>query len=302
MTCTLYANADGNRRRAAAASAGRPSLRVCAAVCWLLAAGPVDTAMAADWFDDSFLRGSLNGFTSKSPARWDGIIFGAQMGVSNLNSDFGNSASSQIAFILRNTTLENEQHPSGWTTLPSNTTNSKTFGGFIGYNVQWSELVVGFDMAYNRPSSLQSSASDSIARTVILSDGTTDGVTITAASAIKLVDYATLRARAGYAFGQFLPYAVVGAAVGRFNYTHSASVIVDQKPSGALSFTTFVLPPASDAKDGAISAGFVAGLGMDVALAPNVFLRGEWEYVGFGAVGGVRSNMNTGRVGLGLRF
>ena len=41
---------------------------------------------------------------------------------------------------------------------------------------------------------------------------------------------------------------------------------------------------------------------MDVALLPNVFLRGEWEYVGFAQVNGIRSSINTGRVGIGMRF
>ncbi len=41
---------------------------------------------------------------------------------------------------------------------------------------------------------------------------------------------------------------------------------------------------------------------MDVALLPNVFVRGEWEYIAFAPVGGIRSNINTGRVGLGVKF
>ena len=41
---------------------------------------------------------------------------------------------------------------------------------------------------------------------------------------------------------------------------------------------------------------------MDVAILPNVFLRGEWEYVGFAQVGGIRTNINTGRVGIGVKF
>ena len=41
---------------------------------------------------------------------------------------------------------------------------------------------------------------------------------------MKLVDYATLRGRAGYAFGNFLPYAVIGAAAGRFNYATTVTV------------------------------------------------------------------------------
>ena len=43
-------------------------------------------------------------------------------------------------------------------------------------------------------------------------------------ASVQAVDYATLRARAGYALGQFLPYAVVGIAVGRFNYGTTVTV------------------------------------------------------------------------------
>ena len=49
-------------------------------------------------------------------------------------------------------------------------------------------------------------------------------------SSIKLIDYGTFRGRAGYAFGQFLPYAVLGGAVGRFNYTNTSTVTVRSRP------------------------------------------------------------------------
>ena len=48
---------------------------------------------------------------------------------------------------------------------------------------------------------------------------TADGFGGVFSSSLKLTDYATFRGRAGYAFGQFLPYAFVGAAVGRMNYS-----------------------------------------------------------------------------------
>jgi outer membrane immunogenic protein len=83
--------------------------------------------------------------------RWDGWQAGIQAGFGNMNADFGNSTSSLVAFILRNSTLEAEGGVSTWTTLPSNTTTGPVFGGFVGYNWQWSELVVGWDLAYKRP-------------------------------------------------------------------------------------------------------------------------------------------------------
>ena len=214
MTCP-YASAAGT---APASRRRRRIVSACAVATILtMAAGQ---AKAADWLDDT-LRGS---YTSTAPMRWDGIHFGATMGLSNMGTDFGNSTSQLVAFSLRNTTVENEFQPSSWTTLPSNTTNGRQYGAFIGYNMQWSELVVGFDLGYIKPSTLEASASDSITRQVTTSSNVNESLTITAQSSLKLIDYATVRARAGYAYGQFLPYAVLGVAVGRFNYATTATV------------------------------------------------------------------------------
>lgn len=259
----------------------------------------VGASKAADWPDMTApLRGTIS-----PPMRWDGVNFGVQLGVSNMNTDFGNSTSDLVAYSLRNTVVENEFAPSNWTALPANTTNGRQYGIFLGYNWQWDELVIGFDAAYNRPSSLKASASDTISRQVVTSDGVNNAVTITAQSSLELVDYATVRVRAGYAIGQFLPYAMVGGAVGRFNYANTATVhYVGTPPLGSAILPWDITDTQSDSKNNAIIGGVAAGLGLDVALTPNVFLRGEWEFVAFGPVGGIRSNINTARVGLGVRF
>jgi outer membrane immunogenic protein len=257
------------------------------------------SAAAADLGD--MLRGSFDNGASAS--RWDGVHFGVQFGLTNMNTDFGNSTSSLIAFILRNTEVEDQFSPSNWTTLPPNTTNGRQYGAFLGYNWQWDQLVAGFDLGYNRISSLTTSASDTIARQVVTTpDNVNNALTITAQSSLRLIDYATMRARAGYAMGQFLPYAMIGAAVGRFNYANTATVHnVGTPPPGSPILPFDVTETRSNGKDNAIVGG-VAGLGMDVALLPNVFLRGEWEYIAFAPVGGIRSSINTGRVGLGVKF
>jgi outer membrane immunogenic protein len=287
---------DGRCQAMAARRRGR-LLRACAMAGLLLATVTADRALAADWVDDSFLRGSLG---TKGYSRWDGVNFGAQMGVGSMNTDFGNGTSSVVAFILRNSTLEDEFAPSNWTTLPSNTTNGRQYGAFLGYNFQWDQLVVGIDGAYNRASSIGSSATDSINRIVTTSDTVQHNVTINASSSLKLIDYATLRARAGYAIGQFLPYAVLGAAVGRFNYANAATVTDIQTVSGVVQ--PAFIQSGSNGKNSAITGGFVTGLGLDVAILPNMFLRAEWEFTAFAPLGGIRAAMNTGRVGLGVRF
>jgi opacity protein-like surface antigen len=252
-------------------------------------------AKAADWA----LRGSL---APPTYVRWDGWQIGVEAGWGTMRNDFGNSTSPLVAFILRNTTQESEFAPSSWTTLPANTTNGPVFGGYIGYNMQWDQLVVGVDLGY-KYTNLTTGATDSISRQFVTSTQFNNSVSIDARATMKLVDYATLRARAGYAWGQFLPYAMVGIAAGRFNYAttvtvHSAGTPIPPAPGSPFDFTQ----TEGTGKDNAVVGGVAAGLGIDWAVTPGVYLRAEWEYVAFAPVNGSRSNVNTGKVGVGARF
>ncbi|HEY0223305.1 MAG TPA: outer membrane beta-barrel protein [Pseudolabrys sp.] len=301
MTLPIASAAAVSGNGKTAARRRPPSLRVCALAGVLLAGMSAEGARAADWLDDTGLRGSFSG---RNSMRWDGVNFGAQFGVSNMNTDFGNSTSGLIAYSLRNTEVEDQFSPSNWTTLSSNTTNGRQYGAFLGYNWQWDQLVLGVDAAYNRISSLNASASDSIARQVVTTpDNVNNALTITARSSINLIDYATMRARAGYAMGQFLPYATIGAAVGRFNYANTATIHnVGTPPAGSPILPFDNTDTQSNSKNNAITGGFEIGLGLDVAVLPNVFLRGEWEFVAFTPISGIRANLNTARVGVGVRF
>lgn len=214
-------------------------VRMCG-VAAFVATAVAPCAFAAD-MPETVLRG---GYTEPSTdyMRWDGVSFGATFGWTNMTADFTD------AFAAGQNTKES--------------TNSAQFGGFLGYNTQWETLVLGIEGAYNRFNTLETSA--------------TNGAQ---SASYKLVDYGTLRARAGYAFGQFLPYAFLGGAIGRVNYN---------TPSGT--------------RDNAFTPGFQAGLGVDVAILPNVFVRAEYEYVLFAPVGDVRSGISTARAGVGIRF
>jgi opacity protein-like surface antigen len=164
-------------------------------------------------------------------ARWDGWQAGIQGGYSNMKL-----SSSQF-------------------------TNGPSFGGFVGYNFQWDQLVIGFDVGYKYASVL----------------GFDDGVT----QQFKLVDYVPIRARAGYAIGTFLPYALLGGAIGRFNYFN---------------------PSTGIGEDNAFSAGFLTGLGVDWLITPGVFIRAEWQYIAFASVGSTLSQVNTGQLAIGVKF
>ncbi len=297
MTCLWYDNNGASRRKIS-----RMLPLVAAALMLAMLAMPA--AHAADWPGEGPLRGSYEPpAAAGSGPRWDGINFGATFGLSSMNADFGSGTSNQIAYILRNTTIENEGGVSRWTTLPKTSTNSRQYGGFIGYNWQIEELVLGADITYNRFTSLEASASDTMSRIFNTSDGYTNTVTVRSGSSLRLVDYTTLRGRAGYAMGQFMPYAMVGMAVGRFNYASTATVTASGTNNGAPP-TTYgpSTGTSSDGKNNAFQVGFLGGVGIDVALLQNVFLRAEYEYIMFSPVNGVRTNLSTGRLGVGVRF
>ena len=52
----------------------------------------------------------------------------------------------------------------------------------------------------------------------------------------------------------------------------------------------------------AFAYGAAVGLGVDISLLPNMFLRAEWEYIHFANIHDIQVNMNTGRVGIGVKF
>jgi opacity protein-like surface antigen len=95
----------------------------------------------------------------------------------------------------------------------------------------------------------------------------------------------------------------LGGAVGRFDYTNTSTVTVVQNPPGGGAASTFGPVMQSDSQQGKFGWGRVYGLGLDVAIMPNVFLHGEWETIAFTTnVGGIASSLNTVRAGVGVRF
>jgi len=294
MTCPSH-DRNGVYRRSTAKA---PLLPLCLAA--LMLAMPA--AHAADWPSEAPLRGS---FQPPAPAgssgvRWDGIVFGAHFGVSNMNTDYSHATQPLIGSLITNSTVGAEVRPQDWILMPNATSSGRQYGGFVGYNMQWDDVVVGFDVAYNRGVNLGTSSNGSIRRVVATSDGVVHDIGALSTGSITLLDYAALRFRAGYTFGQFMPFAVLGAAVGRFDQSTSVEFRDVQSSGGNTS--TFAPPVATSSKQNSYVGGFVGGLGVDVALLPNVFLRAEWEYAGFAKVNGISTSMNTGRVGVGVRF
>jgi opacity protein-like surface antigen len=262
-------------------------------------------AVAADL--DWPLRGSAR--PSSTVPAWGGFYAGGQAGYSTAGADFKNSVNDLAAEVVRNTFLESIV--ANLNTLSGANTNGIGYGGFFGYNSYWEGAVLGVEFNYSR-TSLNVGDSDSIPPLLISNDSGapaghhfTYGVNLTGNANLRITDLATFRARGGWAAGQFMPYAFFGVAVARADVSRSATVTWTRtdNPDAPL----VPLPDAfgggtkSDVQNGGFYFGYAGGLGLDVFLMPNVFVRGEWEYVGM-PIQSMHVNINTVRGAVGVKF
>src|SRR3954447_7429595 len=107
--------------------------------------GLATAAQAADMPD--FLRGSLVPMVSARP-NWQGVYVGGQAGYGAADMDFTNSGQDLLAKLLNNVDLEQQFNLSQWPLQKKNSTQNSGFGGFFGYNAQWTDVVVGVELNY----------------------------------------------------------------------------------------------------------------------------------------------------------
>jgi outer membrane immunogenic protein len=209
--------------------------------------------------------------------------------------------------LLANTTIESEMGVSRWNLgLGKQSSRTSGFGGFAGYNSQWDDVVIGIEASYLHGAfGGSTSATKSLVGSAALSDGFFHAVKATSLSAIEITDIATLRARAGYAYGSFLPYLFGGLALGNANITRSVAVddhygttFAAAVASCSVAFCAAL--NSSQVQHNHLVYGYSAGLGVDVNLIGGLFMRAEWEYIRFSA--STDTSINTVRAGLGYKF
>lgn len=264
--------------------------------------GLATSAFGAD-LDEDFIRGSAD-YVPATPVyfNWTGFYGGLQAGYGSSFVDNGSGVSSLIAFILRNTTLEDQAQVSSWTTLSNQNTSSASYGVFGGYNTQFEDAVLGIELNYNH-TNINSSAADSLARSYQTTDGYFYNVNVAAQANLHLTDFGTLRGRLGYAFGRFMPYMTLGVAVARAETYRSATVSDTATNVVNPALPNLALPATTLTEDKvAYPWGYEAGIGMDMMLAAGLFLRGEYEFVQLGTFNDTRANIQTVRVGAGLKY
>jgi outer membrane immunogenic protein len=269
-------------------------------------------ALLAFAFAPSAFADDLSWLTGAQPPApmsvngWAGIYIGGQVSYSSAGGDFSNTTQAPLAYALRELTLESVQQPSSWPVLGQANHSAAGFGGFVGYNTQFERLILGVEANYDQANLSLIAPNSPISRQVS-AGGTTYDVTVTGSGSVTDLNFGTLRARGGWALGNFLPYAFAGVAVGHANVNIVGTAFgIQNPPLGCPAGTTPPCVPFSftgtAGKNGEWMVGFTFGGGLDVALTRNVFLRAEYEYVQFAPIANLVVDVNTVRGGLGVKF
>jgi opacity protein-like surface antigen len=304
---------DDRARSAALRADGMESAPVRWVLCAVLLCAFASSAAAQEF--GPVLRGP-DAIVRPSHPQWAGFYAAGQIGYSSANVNFSTAASPDVSFILRNTTIEADEGLSNWEVLPPvRSTGGTGLGGFVGYNMQWEDIVLGFEANYNHVT-LQASSADSEERSFVDSNSIPAGhhyfydATVSEQASMEITDIATFRARAGWAFSNYLPYGFFGFALGGANLANTASVqysAVDYPdpttpPTTPLPDLNFGPVSQGTSQDSALVYGLTTGVGTDIALTQNMFLRAELEYIYFFPIDGIHVTVASARVGAGIKF
>ncbi|HEY0236156.1 MAG TPA: outer membrane beta-barrel protein [Afipia sp.] len=265
-------------------------------------AGSARVAQAADMPD--FSNMPLRGPISSGPVNWQGYYVGGQAGYGSGDMNFSGSNQGLIAKALGPNNILQDVVSSVAEANGKVSVRQTTFGGFVGYNGQWDDVVLGFEANYMHGKFSAASTAAPVPLTYVtpFSDGRYHTVGLVSSQSVSITDMGTLRARAGYVVGNFLPYVFGGLSLGRADISSNVTITdrsaANFADSSTAPRTTYA---ATDSTSGKMLYGYSAGLGTEVMLAGNLFGRVEWEYLRF-VNAGADVNINTVRGGIGYKF
>jgi outer membrane immunogenic protein len=296
-------------------------------------------ARAAD-LDYDYLRGAEYDPVPAPVTDWSGVYLGGHGGYTSAGLSQRSAMQSTLANYFSNRDIENEFSVSKYLSLPGSRARGASFGAFAGYNVQFDEIVLGAEADYTHTDQ-NSWSSGSIGRIVTTAAGNAEVVNLSGISNTRIDDYGSIRARAGYAFGNLLPFVTAGVAIGRAtindtvavqNYGYSATTyasnqaltagqapvavynhgyatfnqnypLVRTTPTGQGVQTIPYGPTLLTANARTKTIGGAAlGFGLEYAITPNILVRGEYQYVRFQDFNGHAAQLNTVRGGAALKF
>jgi opacity protein-like surface antigen len=242
--------------------------------------GAASSAHAADMPD--FLRGGFSDGLSHSAVNWRGFYAGAQGSWGSANTDVPGGLNSDMQ-----ATFVNPPHY-GYNWLPLQMTHELRagYGVFAGYSAQYDEIVLSLEGNFIHDGFNRTTSSTGIG---YAADNVTVLTVTNSTATVKHPDFGSLRLRAGYAAGCFLPYGFIGIGIGDETIDRTSNAT---PPSVIPAWTT-------DGKNKMIY-GYTTGFGVDMVVVGGLFVRAEYEYRRITTT--IETNVNTARLGLGYKF
>jgi opacity protein-like surface antigen len=276
---------------------------------WIICAVVMLAFAPSAFAQDFVLRGSAPAY------HWGGLYGGGQIGYTSSVINFSTAVGPEIAYILRDTTIETDEQISQWSLLGSRDPVSTAYGAFLGYNYEWQSVILGMELNYNH-FALAAESSGALSRSFTDSANLPAGhhyfytMNVAGQSAFGMTDEATFRTRIGWEAGHFLPYFFAGLAVGRVDtatsttLSYTATDYPDSEEPPLAPLTPISVPPQFNgaSQSGQFDYGFATGLGLDFAVTANLFVRGEFEYIYFAPINGIQVSLSSARVGAGFKF
>lgn len=248
-------------------------------------------AHAAD-LDFGPLRGSQWG---DPVVVWQGAYFAGFGGYTQTAVKADGVFKEPIAHHLRGTVLEAEMQVSDFLRPTVGDRRASVFGVAAGYNFQFGETVLGIEADFTRGRT-RSVGSDQLGRRRTLSNENVGYADASGTFTLEVDNVSTLRARAGYTVGAFMPFVSGGVAIAEYKRRRTIDLVYGEETvAGPFRFQD-VSPKSGWA------VGVAGSAGVDVALTENVFVRGEWLYTFFPDMGGAEVSRNTLRAAAGVKF
>ena len=213
------------------------------------------------------------------------------------------SGYSALAPQLKGTALDASTNLASELSARNGNGREGAYGGFVGYNTTWEDAVIGLEADYQN-TNLKFNSTTSVSRQVVDSLGVNNSYTASSTVASRITDIATLRARAGYAYGNALPYLTIGVGVIHGKSTVNARINdIGTDTNVPQKYANFnVTYTAGYANRDKWAVGLAVGAGVDYMLTQSIFLRAEYQYLRFNSFDGTEVNLNNAKVGVAAKF
>lgn len=186
--------------------------------------------------------------------------------------------------------------------LPSTYDSNQWGGGFFaGYNFVSGNVVFGPELDYTAffgkfgASAICYFPDPNLG--IKLPGSSTQSLIVGADTTSRISDYGLVKARVGYAFDRFLPYAFVGVGGARYKAQGVGSIEQYVAATG-VPVATYTSSLSKDQ----LTFAYGGGAGLDYAITDQIILRAQYDYVQLDSVIGQESKVQVGKIGAGIRF